>query len=84
MGKIICFISEDFADFEITLAFHKIKNVGKREIVTMGYNHDSVTSESGLTYKPDLTVSQALVLNDIEGLIIPGGPIRDQQNELTN
>lgn len=83
MGKIICFISEDFADFEITLAFHKIKNVGKREIVTMGYNHDSVTSESGLTYKPDLTVSQALELNDIEGLIIPGGPIRDQQNELT-
>ncbi|MDQ0901192.1 hypothetical protein QFZ80_005020 [Paenibacillus sp. V4I7] len=28
MGKIICFVSEDFADFEITLAFHKIKNVG--------------------------------------------------------
>ncbi|NOV03648.1 DJ-1/PfpI family protein [Paenibacillus planticolens] len=83
MGKIICFISEDFADFEITLAFHKIKNVGKKEVLSMGYNLESVISESGLYYKPNLTVSDALELDDIEGLIIPGGPIRNQQKELT-
>ncbi|MDR6550715.1 DJ-1/PfpI family protein [Paenibacillus qinlingensis] len=83
MGKIICFISEDFADFEITLACHKIKNVGNKEVVSMGYNLASVISESGLFYKPNVTVSEALELEDIEGLIIPGGPIRDQQKELT-
>ena len=58
MGKIICFISDDFTDFEITLAFHKIKNVGK--------------------------VQEAMKLEDIEGLIIPGGPIREQSQELTD
>lgn len=83
MGKIVCFISEDFADFEITLALHKIKNVGKREIVSIGYNYESVISESGLYYKPNLTVGEALGLDDIDGLIIPGGPIRNQQEELT-
>ncbi len=84
MGKIICFISEDFADFEITLAFHKIRNVGKREVVSMGYNMETVVSESGLHYKPDLTINEAMELDDIEGLIIPGGPIRNQQKELTH
>jgi putative intracellular protease/amidase len=84
MGKIICFISEDFADFEITLAFHKIRNVGKREVLSMGYNYETVVSESGLYYKPNVTISEATELNDIEGLIIPGGPIRNQQKELTD
>lgn len=83
MGKIICFISEDFADFEITLAFHKIRNVGNREVVTMGYNLESVISESGLIYQPHLTVPEAMELQDIEGLVIPGGPIRSQKEELT-
>ncbi|MBD0379530.1 DJ-1/PfpI family protein [Paenibacillus sedimenti] len=83
MGKIICFISEEFADFEVTLAFHKIKIVGKREILSMGYCYESVVSESGLHYKPNLTVKEAMELDDIEGLIIPGGPIRNQHKELT-
>jgi putative intracellular protease/amidase len=83
MGKLICFVSQDFADFEITLAFHKIRNVGKREILSMGYSLEEVVSESGLRYKPDITVQEAMELEDIEGLIIPGGPIREQQEALT-
>lgn len=83
MGKILCFISDDFADFEITLAFHKIKNVGKREVLTVGYQDQPVVSESGLRYQPDLTISQAMELQDVEGLVIPGGPIREQKEELT-
>lgn len=83
MGKILCFLSDDFADFEITLAFHKIKNVGKRDVLPIGYSYESVCSESGLYYEPKLTVHEAIELNDIEGLIIPGGPIRNQGQELT-
>ncbi|WP_248928022.1 DJ-1/PfpI family protein [Paenibacillus hamazuiensis] len=83
MGKIICFISEEFADFEITLAFHKIRNIGKKEIVSAGYSYDAVMSESGLHYQPDLTVSEVIGLDDVEGLIIPGGPIRNQREELS-
>lgn len=84
MGKIICFISDEFADFEITLALHKIRNVGKREVLTVAYSDASVVSESGLTYKPDLIFREAMELSDIEGLIIPGGPIRNQLQALTD
>lgn len=83
MGKILCFISDQFADFEITLALHKIRNVGKRDVITVGYNYELVLSESGLMYRPDLTLLEAMTLDDVEGLIIPGGPIRDQKQELT-
>ncbi|MEK3723851.1 DJ-1/PfpI family protein [Paenibacillus sp. FSL H8-0034] len=84
MGKIICLVTEDFADFEITLAFHKIKNIGQRDVLSAGYTYEAVMSESGLYYKPNLTVSEALQLDDIEALIIPGGPIQDQRPELTD
>lgn len=83
MGKILCFISDEFADFEITLALHKIRNVGKKDVITVGYNCELVVSESGICYKPDLTLYEAIKLDNIEGLIIPGGPIRNQQEELT-
>ncbi|MEK3861910.1 DJ-1/PfpI family protein [Paenibacillus sp. FSL H7-0716] len=84
MGKILCFISDDFADFEITLALHKIRNVGKKEVLSVGYSYESVVSESGLTYQPDLVLKEAVKLNDIEGLIIPGGPIVHQKQDLTD
>ncbi len=83
MSKILCFVSDELADFEITLAFHKLKTIGNREIVTVGYDYSPVVSESGLTYLPDQTVTQALDLANVEGLIIPGGPIRPQEPELT-
>lgn len=84
MGKIFCFISEDFADFEITLALHKIKNVGKRDVLSVAYDRKPVISESGLWYTPNLIVGETMELDDIDGLIISGGPIRSQQNELTD
>ena len=83
MGKILCFVSDDLADFEITHALHKLKTVGKREVVAIGYDFNPVVSESGLTYLPDQTVAQALDLADVEGLLIPGGAIRPQKPELT-
>ncbi len=83
MGKILCFISDQFAEFEITLALHKIRHVGKKDVVTVGYNYELVVSESGLCYKPDLTLQEAIKLEDVEGLIIPGGPISNQKQELT-
>lgn len=83
MGKILCFISDDFADFEITLALHKLRNVGKKEVLSIGYTFEPIVSESGLTYTPDLLINDVIELDDIEGLIIPGGPIRDQLEALT-
>ena len=72
------------ADFEITLVLHGLKNAGKRDIVAVGYTLDPISSQSGLRYLPDMTLAEALHLDDLEGLIIPGGPIRPQQPVLTD
>ena len=83
MSKTLCFVSEDMADFEITLVLHRLKNVGERDIVAVGYTLDSISSQSGLRHVPDMTLAEALQLGDVEGLILPGGPIRPQQPVLT-
>jgi len=84
VSKILCFVSEDMADFEITLVLHGLKNAGKRDIIAVGYTLDPISSQSGLRYLPDMTLAEALHLDDIEGLILPGGPIRPQQPVLTD
>ncbi|MNI56048.1 transcriptional activator FtrA [compost metagenome] len=83
MGIVMCLISEEFADFEITLVLHKLRNAGGRQICSVTAADGPVTSESGLTYMPDLTIAEVMELEDIEGLIIPGGPIRNQPDGLT-
>jgi putative intracellular protease/amidase len=83
MNRILCFVSDEMADFEITLVFHKLKTIGNKEIITVGYDLTPVVSESGLTYLPNRTIEQVLDLSGVEALIIPGGPIRPQRDELT-
>ena len=83
MNKVLCFISDGMADFEVTLIFHKVKTIGHREIITVGYDLSPIVSESGLTYIPNQTLVQAMDLPSIQALIIPGGPIRSQRDELT-
>lgn len=83
MNKILCFVSDEMADFEVTLVLHKLKTIGHKQIITVGYDLTPVVSESGLTYLPQRTIRQVLDLPGVEGLIIPGGPIRSQRHELT-
>jgi len=83
MNKILCFVSQEMADFEVTLAFHILKSKGSREILPVGADCTPVVSQAGFTYLPALTLTQALDLAEVEGLIIPGGPIRPQPDGLT-
>jgi putative intracellular protease/amidase len=83
MNKVLCFVSDEMADFEITLVIHGLKTQGNREIITVGYDLAPVVSQSELTYLPNRTLAQALDIPGVEALIIPGGPIRNQRNELT-
>jgi hypothetical protein len=69
MKKILVFISEDFADFEITFLMHKLRNIGKYEIVTMSYSKNIVLSESGLKYIPDKNIDEIIYVEEYEGLI---------------
>jgi len=84
MGKILCFFYDQMADFEVTLALHLINTRSKQDIVTIGYEIAPVKSQAGFTYLPDMTVTDALQIQAIEALIIPGGPIGEQRPEISD
>ena len=60
MNKVLCFISDEMADFEITFAIHILKAKGGREVIPVGYDVTPVIGQSGLTYLPQRTLVQAL------------------------
>ncbi|MDF2803251.1 MAG: ThiJ/PfpI domain protein [Anaerocolumna sp.] len=70
------------ADFEITLLLHRLKNQGAKEIVSIASRIEILTAQSGLSYKPDKLISEITDLTNVEALIIPGGPINNQQNDI--
>jgi len=82
MSVIYCYIYNNMADFEITLLLHRLKNSGKRRIIAISETTDIITAQSGLKFKPDITISEALINNNAEALIIPGGPINNEQNDI--
>ena len=81
MNTILCYIYPDMADFEVVVALHRLRNAGKRRIITVAETKDAVVSQSGLRYVPDMTIREAADL-DVEALIIPGGPINNDQNAI--
>jgi len=82
MSVVYCYIYDNMADFEVTLLLHRLKNSGGRRIISISEGAGEVTAQSGLRYKPDMTISRALAENAAEALIIPGGPINSRQNEI--
>ncbi|MDF2530846.1 MAG: thiamine biosynthesis protein ThiJ [Clostridia bacterium] len=83
MSKILCFIYNEMADFEMVLACQFLKYMKKFELIPVAYSMEPVMSNPGLVYQPSVTVKQALEYDDIEGLIIPGGWNDEQREELT-
>ena len=81
MSCILCYIYPDMADFEVVLTLHRLRNAGKRQIITVAETMEEIVSQSGLRYVPDMTIADALSL-DAEALIIPGGPINNEQNAI--
>jgi protein deglycase len=82
MGKALCFISENMADYEVILALNLLKEGCNQEIATVGYSREPVTSLSGVHYTADLTLAEAIALDDIDVLLLPGGPIVARNEEL--
>lgn len=72
MEKVLVFIYDEMADFEITFVTHLLgADVGK-EIITIAYEDKLIRSKSGIAYKPSRVIKDVLE-EDAEGLIIPGG-----------
>lgn len=72
MGKILVFMYNDMADFEVTYATHLLGHELSKEIVPCAYDKNPVKSKGGMIYMPAVTVGEA-ECRDYEGLLIPGG-----------
>lgn len=84
MGKILLFIYDRMADFEVIYATHVLGVGLKKEIIPIAYEDKLIRSEPGIVYKPLKLVKEVLD-EDVEGIIIPGGwngEIRDELIEL--
>lgn len=80
--KILCYIYDGMADFEITFLFHRLRNTGDYEIISISDSTDKIMAQSGLEYVPVNKIDDVTDLEDVEALIIPGGPINNQQNSI--
>lgn len=72
MGKILVFMYNDMADFEVTYATHLLGHELSKEIIPCAYDMKPIKSKGGMLYLPAVTVGEAKV-DDYEGFIIPGG-----------
>lgn len=72
MSKILVFLYNGMADFEITYATHLLGHELSKQIVTCSYEIKPVKSKGGLVFMPDITVVEANV-DEYEGFMIPGG-----------
>lgn len=79
---ILCYIYEEMADFEITLLLHRLKNTGKKQIISIASTKECVLAQSGLYIKPDKLISEIIDITEVEALIIPGGPVNNDQNDI--
>lgn len=84
MGKILCYIYENMADFEISLLLHRLRNTGKRSIVSISEDCAPFQAQSGLTYLAEKRIADISLenLEEYDALIIPGGPINPEQNAI--
>lgn len=80
--KILCYIYDGMADFDITFLLHRLRNTGDYEIVSISDSTDKIMAQSGLEYVPANKIDDVTDLEDVEALIIPGGPINNQQNSI--
>ena len=71
MGKILCYVYEEMADFEITLLLHRLRGAGGREIVSISEDTGPITAQSGLQFLPDRRIQEIDSLEDVEALILP-------------
>ncbi len=72
MSKILVFMYDDMADFEITYATHLLGHELSMEVVPCAYDMKPVKSKGGLQFLPAMTIAQARA-EDFAGFIIPGG-----------
>ena len=57
MKKILCYIYDGMADFEISLLLHRLKNTGKYDIVSVSESLEPFYAQSGLQYLAQMKIA---------------------------
>jgi len=73
MEKVLCFLYDGFVDFEISLVCHYINEVPRYEVIYIAYDKLPIKNAGGMTVTPDNAISEINTLEEIHGLIFPGG-----------
>lgn len=81
MGKILVFIFDGMTDYEVTFISHLLNSDAGMEVVTVSYEDKIIRGKTGFLYKP-LELIENVYIEDIKGIIIPGGWYGDIRPEL--
>lgn len=81
MEKLYLFIYDGMADYQISFVAHLLSEEVGKELITIAYEDTLIKGKSGILYKPNKTIKEALN-EDSSGLIIPGGYNPEMRNEL--
>ena len=82
MKEVLCFLYDGFADFETVLTCSALNEEEDYKVTYIAYEKTPVYSSGGLKINPDKRVSEIDGLENIAGLIIPGGGTRIHKPEL--
>ncbi|MFW9782241.1 MAG: DJ-1/PfpI family protein [Candidatus Heimdallarchaeota archaeon] len=82
MKNVLCYIYEKFVDFETVFTCSYLNEMEDYNLVYIAYDKAPIISSGGLKIIPDKTVSEISDGEDIYGLLIPGGSIREFKPEL--
>lgn len=80
--KVLCYLYNDMADFEISVLLHYLKNIGRYEITAIADDLDEIAAQSGLHFVPDKKIAEIGEIEVYDALVIPGGPIDNTQNAI--
>ncbi|WZL80224.1 DJ-1/PfpI family protein [Vallitaleaceae bacterium 9-2] len=81
MKRICLYIYDEMADFEVSLLVHVLKRDLGYEVITLSEKLEAVNSASGMQFTPHMKISD-IQLEDVVGVIIPGGWMTGISNEL--
>jgi putative intracellular protease/amidase len=81
MGKVLIYIYDGMADFEITLLAQLLVGDCGMDLLVVSSKTGVVKSKSGMMYMPNIDM-MGVKTNDVDAIIIPGGWLADLDDKL--
>ncbi|GMQ60746.1 type 1 glutamine amidotransferase family protein [Vallitalea sediminicola] len=81
MSKILVYIYEGMADFEISLLIHLLGVDCGKELVVVSNSLKTIQNKAGISFNPSKKLNQ-VIDEEVEGIIIPGGWLENLDEDL--